>query len=58
MSNPWVVGIVIGLALAWAYHQFAVPAGAPAWPVVISYDKIGQAMDRLGVPFNQANVGR
>jgi len=58
LGRELLMGIVVGLVLAWVYNQFAVPRGAPAFPIVISYDRIGQPLDRLRIPFNQANPGR
>ena len=51
-----LIGVLLGVIAAWAYHRFAVDQGAPAFPIVISYDKIGQARDRLGVPFSSFGI--
>jgi hypothetical protein len=51
-----LIGALLGLAAAWAYHRFAVPRGAPVFPVIIGYDKIGQAIDRMGVPFSSYGI--
>lgn len=55
-----LTGIVLGFVAAWLYHRFAGPLGAPLFPIIISYDRIGQARDRLGVPFSSygTNPGR
>lgn len=56
LNRELMLGIVLGLLAAWAYGRFAVGRGAPAFPIVISYDQIGQARDRLGVPFNSFGI--
>lgn len=53
-----LIGIALGLLAAWAYQRFAVPQGAPVFPVIVSYDRIGQAVDRMGIPFLQQNPSR
>jgi len=51
-----LIGIVLGLVAFWAYNKFAVPQGAPLFPVIVTYDQIGQARDRLKVPFNSFGI--
>jgi hypothetical protein len=51
-----LLGAVLGLLAAWAYHRFAVPKGAPVFPIIVNYDQIGQARDRLGTPFSSYGI--
>lgn len=49
------LGIAVALYLA---HRWASSSGQAYGPIKIMYDKIGQARDRFGVPYNQTNPGR
>ncbi len=58
MRREVLIGIVLGFAVAWVWHQFAVPSmGVPAMPL-ISYAPNQSARDWKGVPFNMTNPGR
>ncbi len=63
MRGQILIGVVLGLLLAYLYHAFLVPSGAPAFPIIVKYDpqnglQVGVAHDRSGVPFNWTNPGR
>lgn len=52
----WVVIALVGLYLLWRFAGSST--GQSYGPIKVVYDKIGQARDKLGVPFTQMNPGR
>lgn len=52
----WIAIAVVGVYLAW---RLMGTKTAQNWgPIKIAYDKIGEGVDSLGVPFNWTNPGR
>lgn len=59
MKLPTWLWIVIALVAVYAAWRLMGTKTAQSWgPIRIAYNKIGDAVDATGVPFNWTNPGR